>query len=292
MGPGYDCLGAAVTLYLEAHCVPAPEFRLELTGEGANTLPHDASNLVVAAMLEAAGVNAPPKLHLQLNNDIPLCRGLGSSSAAAVAGAALGLWVAAPARRIDRQRVFELATRLEGHADNAAPATFGGLIVSGNENGAPLAVPRPWPDALEFATVVPAPQIPTPEARGALPASVGLAQAAENGARLARLLTALDTERYELLRDALQDHLHQPYRLPLAPGLTEALTVLHSHPRAWGAYLSGSGSTLCALVPAGAAQEVAAAGVDALAERGVSARALALSIDRRGLTVASDGARY
>ena len=286
LGPGFDCLSVAVGLHLRVDCRPAASFQLTLAGEGADTLPPGADNLLVRCMLDAGGLDALPAVHLRVDNDVPLQRGLGSSSAAIVAGLALGHALRGESvESLDRQQLLARATRIEGHADNVAAAIFGDLMVAGVEEHRVIALPQHWPADLIFAAVIPELEVSTTAARSALPDRVDFLDAVGNCARLARLLASLLGGRYDDLGAALADRLHEPYRLPLATGLSDVLQSMRDHPRSLGAYLSGSGSTLMALArDADAATAVGERAVAEFTALGVTAHHRVLSVDRDGLT--------
>jgi homoserine kinase len=288
LGPGFDCLGLALDRHLEIRSTPAERFTLEIRGEGADSLPRDDANLVVRAMLLALGADRPPPLALTMASEIPLARGLGSSAAATVAGLALGrLLRGESANRIDRAALIEQAVELEGHPDNVAPAVYGELVVSGIDAGQVVALRERWPDSIRLVLVVPRLAIETAAARRALPARIDFAAAAGTAGKLARLLAALHGGEHQHLRRALEDGLHEPFRLSLVPGLGDALAAMRRHPAALGAYLSGSGSTLAALVTDDGA-DVGQAATAVLAGHGIEARTLPVDVDRSGLVIDSD----
>lgn len=309
IGPGFDCLGVALDLYLSIDCSPAASFSMELQGEGSERLAKDGRNLLarcVATGRHAAEpsqspdspgsrgrkANAPPpSVRLVVRNQIPLARGLGSSSAAIVGGLAVGIILAKRERgdsdllgSDERDLLVREATRIEGHPDNVAPAALGDLVISGVEKDAVITIVQHWPEGLEFVAVIPELSVRTDAARRTLPAHIRFADAVANGARLARLLGSLQSERFEHLQSALQDRLHQPYRLPLAPGLPEVLAILEREPHSLGAYLSGSGPTIMVLCTTGA-DSLGEAGVRAFSDCGVPARYRILHVDRRGVSL-------
>jgi homoserine kinase len=284
LGPGFDCLGVAVDLYLTVECQPADRFVLELAGEGADRLPTDASNLLVQALLAGAGLERPPQVAIASHNDIPLARGLGSSSAAIIAGLALGhLLAGLPLQALDRQRLLGEALRFEGHPDNLAPGILGDLVVSSIENDKVLALKSRWPEDLRLVAVIPALEISTAAARAALPHQIAFEDAVVNTGRLARLMASIQSGRYDYLAGCLEDRLHEPYRLPLATGLTEVLAGLRTHPGSLGAYLSGSGPTLMGLGREADVEALGTAAVETFATLGVDAHHRVLTVDRNGL---------
>lgn len=255
LGPGFDCFGLALDLHdtLTAEVVDTG-LTVEIVGEGADSLPRDESHLVVrsmAAAFAAAGVETPG-LRLRCENVIPQARGLGSSSAAIVGGLALARALLEDGTAVLPDTVLlTLATRIEGHPDNVAPALFGGFVISGQD------AEDVWADqariAPEVAAVafVPPGGVSTEAARGLLPAEVAHAAAAANTGRAALLVAALADAPQRLLR-ATEDFLHQEYR---APAMPESLALVHAL-RAEGlaAVVSGAGPTVLVLTtdePAG-----------------------------------------
>lgn len=242
LGPGFDCLGLALDLHLEVRARPADRDRFAYRGEGK--LPDRPDGLVhvgFRAAFERLGQPAPT-VALEARNPIPLARGLGSSSAALVAGAALAdAWTGGA---LGRDGVFQLTAELEGHPDNVAPAVYGGFTVSaprleGGYATAVLALPPGW--RLLFG--VPDFELPTAKARAALPTSVHRDDAVRTAARSALWALAVARDEPELLRTASLDVLHEPYREPLVPGLREARAELRAA-GAFAAFLSGAGPTI------------------------------------------------
>lgn len=249
LGPGYDALGLALDLRdeLEAEVVPGG-LTVEVAGSGAEDVPRDGSHLVVRAMRAAfalMGVD-PPGLALRCHNVLPHSRGLGSSSAAIVAGVCLarGL-VAGGGLLAGDDDLFQLAARLEGHPDNVAPAFFGGFVVSAADGEGFLAVPASVDPRISVVVFVPPTPVSTALARGLLPATVPHADAAANAAAAALLVSALGS-RPEHLLAATRDRLHQDYRRPAMPASLELVDRL----RADGvpAVVSGAGPTVLAFV--------------------------------------------
>jgi len=249
LGSGFDALGAALALYLEAEVQPAGADRFHYAGEGF--VPDSPDNLVHEAFRAAharLGEEAPP-VEIRLFNPIPLARGMGSSAAARVAGAALADRLLDG--RLGKEGVFAVASELEGHPDNVAPAVFGGFQLALAD---PLThVPLPHPDGLRFVVAVPGRALPTSKARAALPEKVPHADARYNLARAALWAAALAQGRTDLLAEAARDRLHQPYRLGLMPGAAEALAAAEAA-GARAAFVAGAGPSLAALVEEGAGE--------------------------------------
>jgi len=244
LGPGFDALAVALDLHLTVWTAGRAGQRVVSEGEGAGELPTGEANLVwraFSAYCDWAGVPVPD-VALRVRNDIPLERGLGSSAAAAVAGVALGRAVTRGGGR-DADLVA-LAADLEGHADNAAAAVMGGLVVVAG--GRPRRL-EPAP-TLRPVVCVPATRQSTAEARGLLPAQVPLADAAANGARTALVLAGLSGA-IGWDPAAMADVLHEPARLAAMPAAGALVDGLRGE--GIGACLSGAGPSVLAIVPAG-----------------------------------------
>lgn len=247
LGPGFDSLGLALTLRdtLTAR-VTDSGLDVVVTGSGAETVPRDERHLVVRAMRAAFDLvgGQPPGLALTCENHIPHARGLGSSSAAIVAGLTLarGL-VAGGTLLLDDTALLRLAADLEGHPDNVAPALLGGLVISGREDGEWFAVGSGVDPRVSAVVLVPPDGLATEAARGLLPATVPHADAAANAGRTALLIAAL-AGRPEHLLIATHDLLHQEYRRSAMPDSLALVDRL----RAEGvpAVVSGAGPTVLA----------------------------------------------
>ncbi len=248
LGPGFDALGLALALYDDVAAeVTADGVTVTVTGEGAGDLPVDDNHLVVRAMRatfdELGG--QPPGLAVECVNRIPQARGLGSSSAAIVAGVLLArALVTGGADRLDDAAVLRLAARIEGHPDNVAPCLLGGFTVAWTEPAGAQAVSLPVADGVHPTVLIPAERGLTAVARAALPASVPHGDAAFTAGRAALLVHALTTQP-ALLLPATLDRLHQHYR---APGMPEtAALVERLRGAAVAAVVSGAGPTVLAL---------------------------------------------
>ena len=252
LGPGFDSLGLALSLYDDI-VVETTESGLtvEVDGEGAGQVPLDSSHLVVRAIergLQAAGV-AVPGMIVRCRNDIPHSRGLGSSAAAVVGGLAAvnGLVTQAGSTVLTESELIQLASEFEGHPDNASAAVLGGAVVSWTEgDGAPryaAASLRLHPD-IHLFPAIPEERSSTAETRVMLPERVSHTDARFNVSRAALLVVAL-TERPDLLMEATEDVLHQPQRASAMPASAEYLRILRRYGVA--AVLSGAGPAVIAL---------------------------------------------
>ena len=258
LGPGFDCLGLALGLYNQVTftAVSSPELTIVVTGLDAAKVPTDKTNLVyqsASLMFDRLG-QRPSGLHIQQENNIPVGSGLGSSSTAVLAGL-LGAneLVGRPLSQAD---ILAIAAAEEGHPDNVAPALLGGLVL-GVMQGKQVYI-EPLPIApQQVAIVTPDFTLLTKDARAALPTSVSRQDAIFNASRLPLVIRALETAAYPKLTLAMQDKLHQPYRLPLIPGMQPAFAAAYEAGAA-GVALSGAGPSLIAFAPNNHAEIVAA----------------------------------
>lgn len=283
LGPGFDCLGLALDLWNTAAFRETKRgFSIRVRGEGAGDLPQSRHNLLARAarrLYQAAGAAFPHGLEIDCENGVPLGSGLGSSSAAILCGM-LGANALLGGPFSDRQ-VLELAAEMEGHPDNVAPALAGGLVICTRveagrlDNGYTLltrSIPVP---ALRVVVTVPAFVFPTRLARAALPHRVPLADAVYNLGRSALVVEALRQGDLVLLGQAMEDRLHQPYRLKLIPGAEQALEAARRVGAA-AAALSGAGPGLVAFPYPDTEKAVAAAMQLAFREAGLASRSFDL----------------
>ena len=247
LGPGFDSLGLALSLRDELEGeLTGSGVTVEVTGEGAGTVPLDESHLVVRSMMAAfEAMDVPePGIRLRCRNVIPHARGLGSSSAAIVGGLVLARALAD--REWSDDALLDVAVRLEGHPDNVAPALTGGFTISGtDEHGVVFAVGSPVDPRIVADVFVPPAGVSTELARGLLPATVPHADAAADAGAAALLVAALAGRPDQLWR-ATRDFLHQDYRRGAMPGSLTLVEELRGQGIA--AVVSGAGPTVLALV--------------------------------------------
>lgn len=248
LGPGFDALGLALALHDDVAAeVTTSGVTVSVAGEGAGDLPCDDSHLVVRAMRAAFDElgGQPSGLAVECVNRIPQARGLGSSSAAIVAGVLLArALVSDGTQRLDDDAALRLAARIEGHPDNVAPCLLGGFTLAWTEPSGARAVSLPVAEGVRPTVLVPTERGLTASARAALPATVPHGDAALNAGRAALLVHALTTQP-DLLLPATVDRLHQDYRAASMPGTAAVVQAL----RAAGvpAVVSGAGPTALAL---------------------------------------------
>mmetsp|Transcript_38215 Transcript_38215/g.88920 ORF Transcript_38215/g.88920 Transcript_38215/m.88920 type:complete len:452 (-) Transcript_38215:123-1478(-) len=250
MGPGYDCLGMAVDLWSEVTVERAPKFEIIASGEGAAEMPLDETNYMcvgMAAAFATAGKDVPI-LRYTVTNRIPYARGLGSSSAAIVAGIIAGLVLAGHKLPCwGSEALLQIAAEIEGHPDNVAPVIYGGIQL-GIHNGKRWVTERiPTPPGLQMVMFIPMVIGKTSTARGVLQPEITRADAAFNIGRAAFLVNALCQGNLDNLRFGVEDKMHQPQRADkLYPFLYPMIEAAHSA-GASCAYLSGAGPTVMAI---------------------------------------------
>ena len=247
LGPGFDCLGMALDVWNRVQFQLAEEQGVQVMGAGEGSLSTGQDNLVYRAAeryFQEAGLSMP-SMTITCWNQIPLARGLGSSSAAIVGGL-LGASVLAGEQEPDLDRLWGLAVEMEGHPDNVTSALFGGCQIVVRDRDALVRAPVPIPKELRAVLFIPETPMPTEQARGVLSAKVSREDAVYNMGRVALLINALSAGRVDDLRVATQDRLHQPARQELLP-VMRLLFRSALDAGALGVFLSGAGSTVLAL---------------------------------------------
>lgn len=257
VGSGYDCIGFALDLWNELTVERSDKFEITAEGEGADELPLNETNIACVAVgkaFKAAGKEVPP-LKYHLKQRIPHARGLGSSSAGIIAGLLAGLVLSGKVLDVkNREELLQLATEIEHHPDNVAPAAYGGLQMGiySQRLGRWCTERIPLPPGLVFVAFIPETKGYTEELRKVVPKQLSVEDTIFNMSRFGWLIHALITNKLENLRDGLEDHIHQNQR---------SLVESHRHVRpmidaaynagAIGAYLSGSGPVVMAITQGG-----------------------------------------
>ncbi len=228
LGPGFDCMGIALTLYNDMAIEVGVPFAVELFGESSNLLPTDRSNAVVLAMdtllNRVQSDRVPREWKVVCHNRIPVGAGLGSSASAIVGGLLLANALVSyfdPPRALSRADLLKIATEMEGHPDNVAPAFEGGGCLSCPDDQGHRTIPLPIPMNLHFVVAVPYFTLLTEESRRVLPQNISRRDAVYNVAQASRLTLALATGDLSLLKGGFGDRLHEPYRKALIPGYAD-----------------------------------------------------------------------
>lgn len=242
LGPGFDALGMALGVVdtIEVELLASNEIEIEVTGEGEGRVPLDGSHLFVRTLGEALDLVGAPHAGVRIvaHNAIPHGQGLGSSAATVVAALTAARAMIADPAALSPEVALGIATRIEGHPDNAAPAIYGGAVACWIDASGAHATPLTIADGIETAVLIPHGVVPTSEARAALPALVPHRDAAFNVSRAALLVHAL-AGHPELLLAATEDRLHQTYRAEHMPAAVAMITSLRE--RGLAAVVSGAG---------------------------------------------------
>lgn len=272
LGPGFDSLGLVVDRYLTLEVLEKmPNWQIE--HDLGPEVSHDETNLVIKSALTLDKDLTPHRI--KMNSEIPLARGLGSSSAAIVAG--LKLAQVLSAKQFSDQELLEVATKLEGHPDNVAPALFGGLTISLIVNERPQTIKATFPE-IGLLAYIPDFELETKVSRSVLPERLEYATAVRAGSVGNALVAALLTDDLELVAELIeQDGYHEPYREKLVPHL-KILRELGHKVGAKGTYLSGAGPTVMTLI----APEKMASFIKAAREHGLTGEFTQLAVDQKG----------
>ncbi len=286
LGSGFDALGLAIDLPLTVKFAVAEKQGIRARGEGAAMIAQEENNLLLQAFGRACREIgcAPPPLHVEMRNAIPLKRGLGSSGAAIVAGLAGANWLFG--KKLSQQQMLDLANEIEGHPENASASLLGGLTVNGAEKGEVKWQRFFPPEDWVAAAFVPDLEISTHDARRVLPDILPRAEAVRNVQRVAVLVAAFAKRDPTLLKFGSQDWLHQPYRKALIPGFDDIIAAAYKA-GAFAAFLSGSGSTMLAICSKRHARKVASAMATAAAQHRLTGKAVVLKFAKKGAQILS-----
>ena len=285
LGPGFDSLGLSLDLWNEITITSADEFSVKVNGEGSGRLSGGKYNLIVRSAQKLAdhvGKSLPP-FYAESVNRIPLSSGLGSSAAAILTGLLAGNTLLE--NPWSQEEILNLAAKMEGHADNVAPALMGGLVVSTLEKDRVIARQIPLKKDIHVTIALPAFHLPTKKARAALPKKISVKNAVHNISRAILVTEAFRNGDLSLLGDAMTDRLHQPYRLKLIPGAQSAMDVAMKAGAAAVA-LSGAGPSVVAF-SSKAESNVGEAMKRAFGEAGLEARIFQLGVSTQGAEIQS-----
>ncbi len=284
IGPGFDCLGAALTLYNQFEFSLADRLTITASGEGADKVERDETNLVYQAIAKFyQHIDRPiPPIAFHTDTKIPLSRGLGSSATAIVGGiVGANLLAGSPLERLE---LLDLAIAMEGHPDNVAPAMLGGCqLMASNQAGGWEYCDLHWHESIGLVVAIPDFELSTAKAREVLPKQFSMKDAVFNASHLALLSHGIQTGNVNWLKAGLQDRLHQNYRQSLIIGMAEVQAAA-SAAGAYGLVISGAGPTLLSLAPMGTIEAVAQAMSQAWQAIGVNAVTKCLAIATDGTT--------
>ena len=289
IGPGFDCLGAALSLQNRFHFTPfiplsdSAPFQITVEGTESNRVNTGPSNLVYRAYLkcyERIGRPAPP-VHIKISLKVPLSRGLGSSSTAIVGGIVGANALAGSP--LSQSALASLANEIEGHPDNVVPALMGGARLAAMANGRLQICDLSWHNSVVPVVIIPEFELSTADARRVLPGKYTRADAIFNTAHIGLLLRGLATGNGDWIAGGMRDRIHQPYRKKLIPGYDDVRRAA-MRAGAWGLVISGAGPTLLALAPHDAADCVREAMETAWKPQNFVSTAHCLTVDTEGAT--------
>lgn len=290
-GSGFDVLGAALKLYNEIEVEQLKikndaslKLKIEIVGEGKDTLPKNEKNVVWQAMKKVFDIcNLPLTAYrLQLTNNIPLARGLGSSAAARLGGIVAANEICN--RKLSQDDIIQIVSKMEGHPDNVVPSFFGGLCVC-NFNGKNVKYAKlKMPVDLKAVLCIPDFELSTDKARNILPRTISHKDAVFNSSRVALFMSAIIQKKYELLSVAMEDKLHQPYRKKLIPGMDDVFNSAKKS-GAYGVCISGSGPTIIALTSEVKSEKIGKAMQKAFLIHRISSTYIICDFDNNGIQI-------
>ena len=288
LGSGFDVLGLALSLYNEVHFIleegDFADVTLTAEGEGLAILAMSDENIIFRAMEETAAVIGKklPSGKMHLINRVPFARGMGSSSTAIVSGVVLANYLCGSP--LSQNEMLNIAAKIEGHPDNVAPALMGGFVISMMDETGCTSVKVPVSADWKAVVAIPDFELMTEHARAVLPNSYSRADAVHNISCVSFLLTAFFRQNPAYLRLGMQDKIHVPYRIGLIPGGEDVIRMAEEA-GAFGATISGSGSTMIAFADAAHADAVGKAMQAAFAGKDMTSRVMVLDFNQNGAEI-------
>lgn len=297
LGPGFDCLGMALPIYntitIEETVLPGTGIEINVIADSGNDddlslehIPMDENSIIYKAveLLYNSIGQTPSELKITVHSQIPIARGLGSSASVIVGGLlAANELLGKPA---DEVALLSIATEVEGHPDNVTPAIVGGLVLASQEDdGSILYRQLDWPDDWQITVCIPDYELATDIARSVLPKEVPMGDAIFNAQRLAMFIQAVNTKDAELMKAALHDKLHQPYRMKLVPGLEKIMENLKHEDNVLGCVLSGAGPSILIISQKNGIDKIHAIVKETWADLNVKAEVMTLPIEKLGAQI-------
>ncbi|MCM1338241.1 MAG: homoserine kinase [Muribaculaceae bacterium] len=300
IGPGFDCLGMALPIYntitIEETVLPGTGIEINVLADtdsidqlSLDHIPSDENSIVYKAveLLYNSIGQTPSELKINIHSNIPVARGLGSSSSVIV-----GALIAANellGRPADEVALLSIASEIEGHPDNITPAIVGGLVISSQEDDGSVVYRKlEWPDEWAVTVCVPDFELSTDIARSVLPSEVPMKDAVFNAKRLAMFVEAVHTKDSELMKLALHDRLHQPYRMKLVPGLDKIIENLKHFENVLGCVLSGAGSSILVISEKNNVDKIKEVIRETWADQNIKCTLKTLSVENNGAQIISN----
>ena len=295
LGPGFDSFGMALPIYneitIEETVMPGTGIEISVLSKRQDdidvmSIPTDKENIVYKAveLLYNSVGQTPSELKITINSDIPITRGLGSSSSVIVGGLlAANELLGRPA---DETALLSIAAEIEGHPDNITPAIVGGTVIASLEDdGSVIYRKLDWPEEWKIMVCVPDYELSTEIARSVIPAEIPLKDAIFNAKRCAMFVQAVNTKDDELMKLALQDKIHQPYRMKLVPGLSEIMQNLKHEPDVLGCVLSGAGPSVLVITKGNSQDRIKEIIKNTWADLNVKSDVQVLKVEEQGASV-------
>ena len=297
IGPGFDCLGIALPIYntvtIEETVLPGTGIEINMMAEeeaidemAFENIPKDENNIVYRAveLLYNSIGQVPSELKINIESQIPIARGLGSSSSVIVGGLlAANKLLGSPA---DEAALLAIATEVEGHPDNVAPAILGGFVLSNQEDDGTISYYKfDWPEEWDLTVCIPDFELSTNIARSVLPKEVPMQDAVFNAKHLGMLIHAVDTKDDKLMKQALQDRLHQQYREKLVPGMKEITEAFKHEDGVLGCVLSGAGPTILIISYKYDLDKIKSTVNDIWSKQNINANIMTLKVEENGATI-------
>ena len=300
IGPGFDCLGMALPIYntvtIEETVLPGTGVEINVIAESdavdqmsLEHIPMDENSIIYKAveLLYNLIGQTPSELRINVHSNIPVARGLGSSSSVIV-----GALIAANellGRPADEVALLSIACEIEGHPDNITPAIVGGLVISSQEDDGSVVYRKlDWPDEWAITVCVPDFELSTDIARSVLPKEVPMKDAIFNAQRLAMFVQAVHTKDSALMKLALRDRLHQPYRMKLVPGLDKIIDNLKHFDNVLGCVLSGAGSSILIISEKNDIDRIRTVVKDTWTDQNIKCDIKTLSVENNGAQIISN----
>ena len=300
LGPGFDCLGMALPIYntitIEETVLPGTGIEINAINDASSSedlifehIPLDETRIIYKAveLLYNSIGQTPSELKITVQSQIPIARGLGSSASVIVGGLlAANELLGQPA---DEVALLSIATEVEGHPDNVTPAIIGGLCLTSQEDdGSILYRKLNWPEEWNITVCVPDYELSTDISRSVLPKEVPMEDAVFNAKRLAMFVEAVNTKDAELMKSALQDKLHQPYRMKLVPGLDKILENLKHEENVLGCVLSGAGPSIIVISQKNDLDKIKSIVKETWEEMNVKVNVMTLPVEPQGAQIVSE----
>lgn len=297
IGPGFDCLGLALPLYntiiIEETVLPGTGIEINVMNDDTldddlmlEHIPMDENSIIYKAveLLYNSIGQTPSELKITVQSQIPIARGLGSSASVIVGGLlAANELLGRPA---DEVALLSIATEVEGHPDNVTPAIVGGLVFTSQEDDGRIIYRKlDWPEEWNITVCVPDYELSTDISRSVLPKEVPMSDAVFNAQRLAMFIQAVNTKDAELMKLALHDRLHQPYRMKLVPGLDKIIDNLKHEENVLGCVLSGAGPSIVIISQKNNLDKIKSIVRDTWADLNVKVNIMTMPVESQGAQI-------